>query len=99
MNKLEFKDIHDRHIGRSIRMQAEQNGDTRFLVFDRTVYTFHETNAKVNQLAVGLRRLGIGPGDRVVFYMSSAPEVMFLVLAVNKLGAVWVPVNSDYKGA
>ena len=40
MNKLEFNDIHDRHIGRSIRMQAEQNGDTRFLVFDRTVYTF-----------------------------------------------------------
>ena len=99
MNKLEFKDIHDRHIGRSIRMQAEQNGDTRFLVFDRTVYTFHETNEKVNELAAGLRRLGIGRGDRVVFYMSSAPEVMFLVLAVNKLGAVWVPVNSDYKGA
>jgi len=99
MNKLEFNDIHDRHIGRSIRMQAEQNGDTRFLVFDRTVYTFHETNAKVNELAAGLLQLGIGPGDRVVFYMSSAPEVMFLVLAVNKLGAVWVPVNSDYKGA
>ena len=99
MNKLEFKDIHDRHIGRSIRMQAEQNGDTRFLVFDRTVYTFHETNEKVNELAAGLRRLGIARGDRVVFYMSSAPEVMFLVLAVNKLGAVWVPVNSDYKGA
>jgi crotonobetaine/carnitine-CoA ligase len=31
--------------------------------------------------------------------MSSAPEVIFLVLAVNKLGAVWVPVNTDYKGA
>ena len=81
MNKLEFKDIHDRHIGRSIRMQAEQNGDTRFLGFDRTVYTFHETNEKVNELAAGLRRLGIARGDRVVFYMSSAPEVMFLVLA------------------
>jgi carnitine-CoA ligase len=99
MNKLVFRDIRDRHIGRSIRMQAEQNGDTRFLVFDRTVYTFHQTNEKVNELAAGLRRLGIGRGDRVVFYMSSAPEVMFLVLAVNKLGAVWVPVNSDYKGA
>ncbi len=99
MNKLVFEDIHDRHIGRAIRMQAEQNGDTRFLVFDHTVYTFHETNRKVNELAAGLGRLGIGRGDRVVFYMASAPEVMFLVLAVNKLGAVWVPVNSDYKGA
>ncbi|HMV70818.1 MAG TPA: AMP-binding protein [Pseudomonadales bacterium] len=98
MNRLQFDDIRDRHIGRAIRMQAEQNGDTRFLVFDRTVYTFHETNVEVNRLAAGLRRLGIGRGDRVVFYMGSAPEVMFLVLAVNKLGAVWVPVNTDYKG-
>ena len=80
-------------------MQAEQNGDTRFLVFDRTVYTFDQANSRVNELAAGLRKLGIERGDRVVFYMSSAPEVMFLVLAVNKLGAVWVPVNSDYKGA
>jgi crotonobetaine/carnitine-CoA ligase len=99
MNKLQFDDIHDRHIGRAIRMQAEQNGDTRFLVFDRTVYTYHQANEKVNELAAGLRRIGIGRGDRVIFYMASAPEVMFLVLAVNKLGAVWVPVNSDYKGA
>ncbi|MBK6288209.1 MAG: AMP-binding protein [Gammaproteobacteria bacterium] len=99
MNKLVFDNIHDRHIGRAIRMQAEQNGDTRFLVFDRTVYTFDQANSRVNELAAGLRKLGIERGDRVVFYMSSAPEVMFLVLAVNKLGAIWVPVNSDYKGA
>lgn len=99
MNKLVFDNIHERHIGRAIRMQAEHNGDTRFLVFDRTVYTFDQTNSKVNELAAGLKNLGIERGDRVVFYMSSAPEVMFLVLAVNKLGAIWVPVNSDYKGA
>ena len=99
MNRLHFDDPAKRHIGRAIRMQAERNGDTRFLVFDRTVYTFHETNAQVNRLANGLRRLGIERGDRIAFYMGSCPEVMFLVLAVNKLGAVWVPINTDYKGS
>ena len=98
MNRLEFDDIHDRHLGRAIRMQAEQNGDTRFLVADETAYTFFEVNRKVNQLAAGLRALGLGRTDRVIFYMTSAPEVMFLVLAVAKLGAVWVPVSSEYKG-
>ena len=44
MNKLVFDNIHDRHIGRAIRMQAEQNGDTRFLVFDRIAYTVDQTN-------------------------------------------------------
>ncbi|MBK7519332.1 MAG: hypothetical protein IPI75_04125 [Gammaproteobacteria bacterium] len=55
MNKLVFDNIHDRHIGRAIRMQAEQNGDTRFLVFDRTVYTFDQANSRVNELAAGLQ--------------------------------------------
>lgn len=79
-------------------MQAEQNGDTEFLMFDSDRYSFYETNIKVNQLAAGLAAKGIGRGDRVAFYMSSAPEIMFLVLAVNKLGGVWIPINTDYKG-
>lgn len=99
MHKLVFNDIHDRHLGRAIRMQAEQNGDTRFILADDQVYTYTQTNARVNALAEGLRRLGVERGDRVIFYMTSAPEVMFLVLAVAKLGAVWVPVSSEYKGA
>jgi hypothetical protein len=40
VNRLEFKDVHDRHLGRAIRMQAEQNGDTRFILADRTVTVF-----------------------------------------------------------
>jgi len=99
MNLLEFHDIRERHLGRAIRMQAEQNGDTRFLVFDHTVYSYYDTNSRVNELATGLARLGLSRGERVAFYMSSCPEVMFLVLAANKLGAIWIPVNTDYKGA
>lgn len=98
MNKLQFTDIHDRHLGRAIRMQAEQNGDTTFLMFDNTRYSYYETNQKVNELAAGLAASGIGRGDRIAFYMSSAPEIMFLVLAANKLGAIWIPINTDYKG-
>lgn len=98
MNKVHFPDIAERHLGRAIRMQAAQNGDTRFLVFDRKAFTYYQTNSIVNRLAWGLKQLGVSRGDRVVFYMASAPEIMFLVLAVNKLGAVWVPINTDYKG-
>lgn len=98
MNKLVFAKTEDRHLGRAIRMQAEQNGDTVFLMFGERRYTYAETNTRVNELAEGLRRQGIASGDRVAFYMGSTPEVIFLVLAVNKLGALWTPVNTDYKG-
>ena len=30
--------------------------------------------------------------------MESCPEFVFATLALNKLGAIWVPINIDYKG-
>ncbi len=99
MYKLKFTNQEDRHLGRAIQIQAEKNGDTPFLLFDSTRYSYYQTNEKVNQLANGLEKLGIRRGDPIVFYMGSAAEIMFLVLAANKLGAIWIPVNTDYKGA
>lgn len=99
MNILEFSDQSERHLGRAIQMQAEQNGDATFIMFGETRYTYSQVNERVNELAAGLSSLGLGVGERIAFYMSSAPEIIFLVLACNKLGAVWVPINTDYKGA
>lgn len=99
MNILQFSDVSERHLGRAIQLQAAQHGDQPYLLFGETVYTFAEVNQRVNELAAGLVRVGLKSGDRLAFYMSSAPEVVFLVLAANKLGAVWVPINTDYKGA
>lgn len=95
----EFEELSRRHLGRAIALQAEHNGDTTFIMFDERRYSFAECNQRVNDLASGLQRAGIGVGDRVAFFMSGCPEVVFLVLAVNKLGAAWVPVNTDYKGS
>ena len=99
MYRLEFPDQTQRHLGRAIQMQAEHNGDTTFIMYDEVRYSYAEANQKINELAGGLTAAGISAGDRITFFMSSAPEVIFLVLAANKLGALWVPVNTDYKGA
>ncbi len=99
MNILQLSDPRERHLGHAIQLQAAQQGEQPFLLFGETVYTFAEVNQRVNELAAGLARAGLRSGERLAFYMSSAPEVIFLVLATNKLGAVWVPINTDYKGA
>jgi crotonobetaine/carnitine-CoA ligase len=99
MNILQLSDAGERHLGRAIQLQAQQHGDHPFLLFSDDVYTFAEVNQRVNELAAGLASLGLKAGQRLAFFMSSAPEVIFLVLAANKLGAIWVPVNTDYKGA
>jgi len=98
MKALQFDKIEDRHLGRALAMQAAQQPDATFIMFGATHYSFAEANRKVNELAAGLSALGLESGDRVAFYMGSAPEVIFLALASNKLGAIWTPINSDYKG-
>lgn len=99
LNILEFADITRRHIGRAITLQAQQIGDQLFILSGDERFTYAEANQRVNELAAGLAARGVAAGERVAFYMNSGPEVIFLALAANKLGAVWVPVNTDYKGA
>lgn len=98
MNPIEFTDIRDRHLGRILQIQAKQNPDTPFLINDEQSITFGEAEDLSNRLAGGFSALGIGSGDRVTLLMSNVPEMILICLALNKIGAIWVPVCTDYKG-
>lgn len=54
----------------------------------RRAVTYAELLQDVSQLAGGLRRLGVGQGDRVVIYMPMIPEAVVAMLACARLGAV-----------
>lgn len=98
MNILQLDQPCARNLGNLIRLQAQQVPDQPCYIVDERVYTFAEVNSSVNRYAAGLRGLGVGKGDRVVIFMRSCVEYIFVALATNKLGALWVPVNGDYKG-
>ena len=97
--KLTLEDTGDRLFGKILARQADDIPDTPFLVTDRVSISFGETEVETNRLAAGLASLGIGAGDRVVLYLSNRPEMVLLALALNKLSAIWVPINTDYRGA
>jgi acetoacetyl-CoA synthetase len=44
---------------------------------------------QVRRVRSGLRRLGVGPGDRVAAYTPNIPETLVLMLATASLGAVF----------
>lgn len=44
---------------------------------------------QVARAAAGLRRLGVGPGDRVVAYLPNIPEALVAMLAAASIGAIW----------
>jgi crotonobetaine/carnitine-CoA ligase len=98
MNRLDLSQTQDRTFPRILRAQAQQNGDTDFLLNDEMRVSFAQADELTNRLASGLEALGVGRGDRVAIYMGNRPEFVLLTLAINKLGAIWVPINTDYKG-
>jgi fatty-acyl-CoA synthase len=55
--------------------------------------TWAELDQRVTALAAALHDRGVGSGDRVLILMLNRPEFIESVLAINKLGAIAVPVN------
>jgi propionyl-CoA synthetase len=53
---------------------------------------------RVSRFAGGLRRLGVGKGDRVLIYMPMVPEGVIAMLASARLGAVHSVVFGGFAG-
>ncbi|MGD8860401.1 MAG: AMP-binding protein [Myxococcales bacterium] len=59
-------------------------------------FTYAELGREVDRLAALLRSLGVTLGDRVACYMPMVAEVVFAMLATQKLGAIFIPIFSGY---
>ena len=55
-----------------------------------------DLEASVASVAVGLRRLGVGRGDRVVAVLPNIPEAVVAFLACAGLGAIWASCSPDF---
>ena len=51
---------------------------------------------EVARFAQGLRKLGVGVGDKVAAYMPNMPETIIAALATMSLGAVWSSCSPDF---
>jgi acetoacetyl-CoA synthetase len=58
--------------------------------------TFGELRQQVARARVGLQRLGVGPGDRVVAYLPNIPETLVAFIATVSLGAVWAACAPEF---
>jgi acyl-CoA synthetase (AMP-forming)/AMP-acid ligase II len=57
------------------------------------VWTYAELEAQSNRVANLLLSLGVGPGDKVLWCGPNSPEVVAIMNATRKIGAVAVPLN------
>lgn len=59
-------------------------------------FTFGDVAVQVNRVANALKQLGVKRGDCVACYMPMVAEVVFAMLATQKIGAVFIPIFSGY---
>jgi acetoacetyl-CoA synthetase len=62
----------------------------------RLELTFAEFREQIARARVGLKRLGIGPGDRVAAYMPNVPETIIAFAATASLGAIWASCAPEF---
>ncbi|WFB06312.1 acetoacetate--CoA ligase [Streptomyces sp. LX-29] len=55
-----------------------------------------ELRDQVGAVAAQLRRLGVGPGDRVSGYLPNIPQATVALLATAAVGAVWTSCAPDF---
>ncbi|MCM3568469.1 class I adenylate-forming enzyme family protein [Neobacillus mesonae] len=67
--------------------------DKTAIVEDHRRFTYHEFNQQINKLAFSLQQKGVEKGDRVVIILKNRLEMVALYWAVQKIGAVFTPIN------
>jgi acetoacetyl-CoA synthetase len=55
-----------------------------------------ELSARAGALAAHLRAIGVGPGDRVVGYLTNTVEPVVALIACASIGAIWSLCGPDY---
>jgi fatty-acyl-CoA synthase/long-chain acyl-CoA synthetase len=56
-------------------------------------WTYAQLEAQANRLANLLASMGLGPGEKVIWCGPNSPQVVAVINATRKLGAVAVPLN------
>jgi len=87
----------DRHAAgeagqRTAVIEEREDGSTRSV-------TYRELAAEVGRLANGLRSIGISKGDPVGVYLPMCVEAVVSMMAIAKIGAIYLPIFSGFAPA
>lgn len=82
-----------------LKRQAREKPEQVFAIFeDGEQWTYAETLSRARRAAAGFRALGVGRGDHVLSWLPNGKEAILTWFGLNMLGAVYVPINTSYRG-
>ncbi|RKI63758.1 non-ribosomal peptide synthetase, partial [Corallococcus sp. AB049A] len=95
-NQLQAEYDRDATIPRFFDAQAKRTPDAIAVVSGKQRLTYREVEARANQLAHRLRKLGVGPESRVGLCVERTADVVVGTLGILKAGGAYVPLDPSY---
>ena len=79
--------------------RAEEAPDAEAIQFvGGDSWSYGELLSRARTRAAGLQALGVGQDEFVLSWLPNGPQAVLTLLALNLLGAVYVPLNTSYRG-
>lgn len=82
----------------SIARFVREKRDEVFLDFEGELVTFGDLEERSLRMANGLRSAGVKRGDTVAMLMDNSVDAVIAPCAIARLGAIWVPINTAFRG-
>ncbi len=85
-------------LGDLVREGQKRHPSRLALVWRDQEISYLSLNGQIDAIADGLRRHGVEPGDRIALYMHNLPHFVSTLYAIQRAGAVAVPLNIYWQG-
>lgn len=89
---------HDFVLGDLLRVAAETYGARDFLQFNALKRSFLDMHLAANRAANGMAKLGLSRESKLAIMAGNSLGFIEAWLGAARAGAVYVPINTDYKG-
>jgi acyl-CoA synthetase (AMP-forming)/AMP-acid ligase II len=80
-----------------VRHYAKVTPDREAIVFGETRLDYAAFDRLVERCAAALQGAGVGVGDRVAMLTTPRPEFAIVLMAAQRVGAIWVGLNTRYR--
>ncbi|HQS31158.1 MupA/Atu3671 family FMN-dependent luciferase-like monooxygenase [Polaromonas sp.] len=80
----------------AIAAQAARTPDHAAVCFGGQNFSYQQINDRSDAVARGLVARGVKPGDVVGLYLERTPDLVVALLAIQKTGAAYLPLDPEY---
>jgi carnitine-CoA ligase len=84
-------------VGNVLDKTAREHRADTLLKFRDGDLTYGEVDEMVNRVAQGLLER-VSPGEHVAVMLPNGPDIVHVILALARIGAIAIPVNTEYRG-